>query len=138
RCCQPSSNSKIIQFHHLLERDWDFNSEPRHIKFSSLHHDSIMNDVVCEVALPQFSAASVPKKEVQSEKNNNSLHFSRDFVLNAGGSVWGVDWCPKANQNSSYPANSEFVAIAAHPPDSPYHKIGARLTGRGSVQIWCF
>jgi general transcription factor 3C polypeptide 2 len=31
----------------------------------------------------------------------------------------------------------QFIAVAAHPPGSSYHKIGASLTGRGVVQIWC-
>ncbi|KAG7961349.1 hypothetical protein I3843_09G010800 [Carya illinoinensis] len=31
---------------------------------------------------------------------------------------------------------SNFIAVAAHPPGSSYHKIGAPLTGRGVVQIW--
>ncbi|CAA0825216.1 Transducin/WD40 repeat-like superfamily protein [Striga hermonthica] len=30
-----------------------------------------------------------------------------------------------------------FVAVAAHPPESSYHKIGAPLAGRGAIQIWC-
>lgn len=31
----------------------------------------------------------------------------------------------------------QFLAVAAHPPGSSYHKIGVPLTGRGVVQIWC-
>lgn len=31
----------------------------------------------------------------------------------------------------------QFVAVAAHPPESTYHKIGVPLTGRGVIQIWC-
>lgn len=31
----------------------------------------------------------------------------------------------------------QFIAVAAHPPDSLYHKMGAPLIGRGVVQIWC-
>lgn len=31
----------------------------------------------------------------------------------------------------------QFIAVAAHPPDSTYHKMGAPLTGRGAIQIWC-
>ena len=30
----------------------------------------------------------------------------------------------------------QFVAVAAHPPESSYHKIGAPLIGRGIIQIW--
>lgn len=31
----------------------------------------------------------------------------------------------------------QFIAVSAHPPESSYHKIGAPLSGRGIVQIWC-
>ena len=31
----------------------------------------------------------------------------------------------------------QFIAVAAHPPWSSYHKIGASLTGRVVIQIWC-
>ena len=31
----------------------------------------------------------------------------------------------------------QFIAVAAHPPRSSYHKIGASLTGRVVIQIWC-
>ncbi|XP_070006998.1 uncharacterized protein [Nicotiana sylvestris] len=54
-----------------------------------------------------------------------------------GGLVWGMDWCPRAYENKDAPINSEFVAIASYPPDSSYSKIGAPLTGRGVIQIWC-
>ncbi|XP_057777850.1 uncharacterized protein LOC130996573 isoform X2 [Salvia miltiorrhiza] len=60
------------------------------------------------------------------------------FVMHVGGSVWALDWCPRVDRNPENCINSEFVAVAAHPPDSSYHKIGATLTGRGAVQIWCF
>lgn len=32
---------------------------------------------------------------------------------------------------------SQFIAVAAHPPESSYHKVGAPLIGRGVIQIWC-
>lgn len=31
----------------------------------------------------------------------------------------------------------QFIAVAAHPPGTSYHKMGAPLTGRGVIQIWC-
>ncbi|XP_022846709.1 uncharacterized protein LOC111369428 isoform X3 [Olea europaea var. sylvestris] len=62
---------------------------------------------------------------------------SKDFVMYVGGNVWAVDWCPRADRSSLNHINSEFVAVAAHPPESTYHKIGVPLTGRGVIQIWC-
>jgi general transcription factor 3C polypeptide 2 len=31
----------------------------------------------------------------------------------------------------------QYLAVAAHPPGSSYHKIGMPLIGRGIVQVWC-
>ena len=31
----------------------------------------------------------------------------------------------------------QFIAVAAHPPDSMYHRLGAPLNGQGMIQIWC-
>ncbi|XP_055962449.1 uncharacterized protein LOC126654951 isoform X2 [Mercurialis annua] len=57
--------------------------------------------------------------------------------MHVGGPVWGLDWCPRDQERSSGHVNCEFVAVAAHPPDSCYNKIGAAVAGRGVVQIWC-
>ncbi|XP_042023432.1 LOW QUALITY PROTEIN: general transcription factor 3C polypeptide 2-like [Salvia splendens] len=51
---------------------------------------------------------------------------------------WALDWCPGVDRNPENCIKSEFIAVAAHPPDSSYRKIGASLTGRGVIQIWCF
>lgn len=31
----------------------------------------------------------------------------------------------------------QYLAVAAHPPESPYNRMGHPSTGRGIVQIWC-
>ncbi|KAI5003707.1 hypothetical protein ZWY2020_030867 [Hordeum vulgare] len=31
----------------------------------------------------------------------------------------------------------QYLAVAAHPPGSSYHKIGMPLLGRGIIQVWC-
>ncbi|XP_071690679.1 uncharacterized protein [Rutidosis leptorrhynchoides] len=54
-----------------------------------------------------------------------------------GGHVWALDWCPRVHQSSHNNINVEFIAVSAHPPESSYHKIGAPLSGRGLIQIWC-
>ncbi|KAF6166036.1 hypothetical protein GIB67_012933 [Kingdonia uniflora] len=63
--------------------------------------------------------------------------YSKDVVLYAGGPVWALDWCPSSHQNSDHQFNCQFLAVAAHPPNSSYHKIGAPVNGIGVVQIWC-
>uniref|UniRef100_A0A2N9ED58 Uncharacterized protein n=1 Tax=Fagus sylvatica TaxID=28930 RepID=A0A2N9ED58_FAGSY len=61
---------------------------------------------------------------------------SKDFVMYVGGHVWALDWCPRIHTPDNH-FKCEFIAVAAHPPGSSYHKIGAPLTGRGVIQIWC-
>ncbi|KAF7818766.1 putative WD40 domain containing protein [Senna tora] len=62
---------------------------------------------------------------------------SRDFVLYVGGLVWALDWCPQIHLDPGSSFKCEFLAVAAHPPGASYHKMGAPLTGRGVIQIWC-
>ncbi|KAI3471962.1 hypothetical protein Pfo_028650 [Paulownia fortunei] len=115
-------------------REWrDFNYAPRVVRFAC-QLNSKEKDVIGGVTLPQFSAASVPKKEMQ---NGSEAVKNLDFVMHVGGAVWALDWCPRVDRNSENHVKSEFVAVAAHPPESSYHKIGAALTGRGAIQIWC-
>ncbi|KAL2933780.1 General transcription factor 3C polypeptide 2 [Bienertia sinuspersici] len=66
-----------------------------------------------------------------------NFQLLKDFALYVGGLVWSLDWCPRTDQETDSGAKCEFIAVAAHPPDSTYHKQGAPLTGRGMVQIWC-
>ncbi|KAK3043542.1 hypothetical protein RJ639_002121 [Escallonia herrerae] len=73
---------------------------------------------------------------VQPARHNESL-LSKDFVMYVGGSVWALDWCPRAHEMSERDIKTEYIAVAAHPPESSYHKIGAPLSGRGVIQIWC-
>ncbi|KAG8389281.1 hypothetical protein BUALT_Bualt02G0212600 [Buddleja alternifolia] len=117
-------------------REWMyFNYAPRVVRFDC-QHNSEENDVIDRVTLPQFSAASVPKKDTQ-DMSKTLAESSKDFVMHVGGAVWALDWCPRVDRNSENRIESEFVAVAAHPPESSYHKIGAPLTGRGAIQIWC-
>ncbi|KAL8132039.1 hypothetical protein AgCh_007796 [Apium graveolens] len=124
-------------------REWKhFNYRPRVIRFASQSENHQEKDVFGEIKLPQFSAAIVPKKVKQignavlSDSGSCCSKDSKDFVLYVGGSVWALDWCPAVHQNPESHAKNEFLAVAAHPPESSYHKIGAPLTGRGLVQIW--
>ncbi|KAG6427511.1 hypothetical protein SASPL_111757 [Salvia splendens] len=120
-------------------RHWrDFNYKTRTVRFAC-QHDSEKKDVIGEVTLPQFSAAVVPQKQIRNVGEVGvEVEPVNDFVMNVGGAVWALDWCPRVDRNPEYCIKSEFIAVAAHPPDSSYHKIGASLTGRGVIQIWCF
>ncbi|PSS23600.1 General transcription factor 3C polypeptide like [Actinidia chinensis var. chinensis] len=121
-------------------REWrHFNYQPRVIRFSRQNEISPQGkDVIGGITLPQFSAATVPKNDGQNVYML-SQEPSKDFVMYVGGHVWALDWCPRVHQrseSSNCDIACEFVAVAAHPPESSYHKIGAPLIGRGIIQIW--
>ncbi|KAI3924850.1 hypothetical protein MKW98_031101 [Papaver atlanticum] len=118
-------------------RQWkDFRYVPRTIKFVRETESQQGKYVSNDVNLPQFSSASVPKME-QVPIDANSSKPRKDFVLYVGGHVWALDWCPRVHQKSDCDIKCEYLAVSAHPPESSYHKIGATLTGRGVIQIWC-
>ncbi|KAL6545088.1 hypothetical protein OROHE_009995 [Orobanche hederae] len=133
-----ANQSEIKHFSNSITflREWrDFNHAPRTVRFAN-QHNLKEKDVIGQVTLHQFSATSVPQKEMRNE-DKAGTEASKDFVMYVGGSVWALDWCPRVHRNSENQIKSEFVAIAAHPPGSSYHRIGAPLTGRGAIQIWC-
>ncbi|KAI5055514.1 hypothetical protein GOP47_0029035 [Adiantum capillus-veneris] len=59
-----------------------------------------------------------------------------DLVLNAGGSIWALDWCPHMIQKSD--SRRQFLAVGAHPHDSPIHRLGEQVQGKGLIQLWAF
>ncbi|XP_073272262.1 uncharacterized protein [Primulina huaijiensis] len=106
-------------------REWrDINYASRVVRFA-FRHNSEKEDIVGEVTLPQFSAASVPKlQNPQIESKINGRKSSKDFVMHVGGAVWALDWCRRVDHNSENGIEPEFVAVASYPPESSYHKIG--------------
>ncbi|XP_076956484.1 uncharacterized protein LOC143631685 isoform X2 [Bidens hawaiensis] len=119
----------------FLSKWRDFCYQPRSIRFACEKETLEEKDVTTKFNLPQFSSACVPRDI--SVENDILSPLSKDFVMYVGGPVWAVDWCPRVHQSSTFDTNVEFIAVSAHPPESTYHKIGAPLTGRGLIQIWC-
>ncbi|KAJ9542634.1 hypothetical protein OSB04_029140 [Centaurea solstitialis] len=117
-------------------REWrHFCYQPQAFRFACQSETPQKKDVTSGIInLSQFSSAAVPKDV--SGGDNIASHSSKDFVMYVGGLVWALDWCPRVNERPNCDINLEFVAVAAHPPESSYHKIGAPLTGRGLIQIW--
>ncbi|KAL8039685.1 hypothetical protein ABFX02_10G052300 [Erythranthe guttata] len=131
-----ADNIKRISNSVTFLREWrDFNYAPRIVRFAC-QYSSKEKDVIGGATLHQFSSASVPKKETRNGDESDT-ESSKDFVVHVGGAVWALDWCPTVDCNTENHIKSEFVAVAAHPPESSHHKIGAPLTGRGAIQIWC-
>ncbi|GAV66087.1 hypothetical protein CFOL_v3_09597 [Cephalotus follicularis] len=119
-------------------REWSyFKYEERIVSFVSDTGCPPGTDSASVINLPQFSSSTVPKDEGLSDVDTTSPEFSNDFVMYVGGSIWALDWCPIVHAKPDCLPKCEFIAVSAHPPDAYYHKIGAPLTGRGIVQIWC-
>ncbi|KVI07947.1 uncharacterized protein LOC112515196 isoform X2 [Cynara cardunculus var. scolymus] len=125
---------RIDSKHNLIE--WrHFCYQPQAIRFACQSEAPQRKDVTSRIInLTQFSSAAVPKDISGGDKI--SSHSSKDFVMYVGGLVWAMDWCPRVHERPDCDINLEFIAVAAHPPESSYHKIGAPLTGRGVIQIW--
>ncbi|KAL3536134.1 hypothetical protein ACH5RR_004595 [Cinchona calisaya] len=142
-CGEPDTDdfdpSEIRRFSSSITflREWrQFNYPPRILRFACQNESRVGGDFMGEISLPQFSSATVPKKDIEN-RDATSSESSKDFVMSVGGPVWALDWCPRVHSYSDSNITTEFIAVAAHPPESSYHKIGAPLVGRGVVQIWC-
>ncbi|KAL6848333.1 hypothetical protein ACP4OV_021627 [Aristida adscensionis] len=117
-------------------REWRyFSYEPQGVSFTTGIESASSSDDMHSLTLPQFSAASVPQINQEEDRRDNT--GSSDFILFAGGNVWALDWCPKLCNKPSSSVNCEYLAVAAHPPGSSYHKLGMPLIGRGIIQLWC-
>ncbi|KAJ7956551.1 General transcription factor 3C polypeptide 2 [Quillaja saponaria] len=126
----PQSELLRLSSSITFSREWrDYNYDPKAIRFACELGSAEAKDVVNDISLPQFSSATVPKKEGQFG-NAKYMESSRDFVMNAGGPVWALHWCPRIHEALDCSVKSEFIAVAAHPPGASYHKIGSSLTGR--------
>ncbi|CAL4973034.1 unnamed protein product [Urochloa decumbens] len=118
-------------------REWrHFSYEPKEVCFNNGIKSASSRDDMHSVTLTQFSSVSVPQLIPQQEDRIDST-ASFDFILFAGGNVWALDWCPRLCDKPVSSINCEYLAVAAHPPGSSYHKIGMPLIGRGVIQVWC-
>jgi general transcription factor 3C polypeptide 2 len=121
-------------------RDWQlycrYGIDSKLVKFACETKDSESKDNSLSAVMPQFSAAAVPQWDRGPANNPNLSNSRNDFVLNVGGSVWALDWCPRGNQGVGSQINCEYLAVGAHPPGCSYHKLGLPVAGKGVVQIW--
>ncbi|KAJ0981116.1 hypothetical protein J5N97_009371 [Dioscorea zingiberensis] len=132
----PTSQMERFSSMIIFLKEWrHFCYESKILNFSYETESVRVNKFGEGINLPQFSSAAVPEMEPLPENLRSSC--SNDFVLHAGGPVWALDWCPRADENLEDQFKCEYLAVAAHPPGSSYHKIGAPLLGRGLIQIWC-
>ncbi|KAK4754953.1 hypothetical protein SAY87_008710 [Trapa incisa] len=134
-----ASNDEITRISSSIKflREWKlFNYAPRDVKFSSQPCNAAEREALTSISLTQFSSLTVPKMQDKKLEGSADAEQRKDFVMYVGGSVWALDWCPRDNGMPSCQISQEFIAVAAHPPGSSYHKLGYPLTGRGIIQIW--
>ena len=94
--------------------------------------------------LPLFKA--VPASGSSSSNGSLGRHESLDFVLNAGGPVWAMDWCPAdvtlpteqagSSNGSSLGARVQYLAVGSHPWHAQANQIGRLVKGRCVLQLW--
>ncbi|XP_020527307.1 uncharacterized protein LOC18441339 isoform X2 [Amborella trichopoda] len=126
--------SSSVNFVQEWRQYW--NEESKTLRFIHEGGSQHVNDNKKVIVLPQFSSAAVPKIEKVSPEITKITNSSNDFVMQVGGSVWALDWCPKTHQGPQSLVKCEYLAISAHPPDCSFHKIGVPLSGRGMIQLW--
>ncbi|KAI0519723.1 hypothetical protein KFK09_007182 [Dendrobium nobile] len=110
--------------------------KPKTVNFTYQTESVEAKNAIKGIKLPHFSSAAIPKAE--KLPHTTSALDNDDFVFHVGGSVWSLDWCPRLYENIDCDVKCEYLAVAAHPVGSEYHKIGEQLSGRGFIQIWCF
>ncbi|RUS23613.1 hypothetical protein BC938DRAFT_474877, partial [Jimgerdemannia flammicorona] len=56
------------------------------------------------------------------------------YILNTGGSIWAMDWCPKFATDDP---DTQYLAVGGYAGTTDeHHPIGERLAGKGMVQVW--
>ncbi|TPX70938.1 hypothetical protein SpCBS45565_g01527 [Spizellomyces sp. 'palustris'] len=76
-----------------------------------------------------FSSCALPDVGTKKRKR---------FVLNAGGSIWGLDWCPMRGEKDG----TQYLAVAGYKSTiDEHHVIGVRQQPagdnmKGCIQIW--
>nr|XP_024357729.1 general transcription factor 3C polypeptide 2-like isoform X2 [Physcomitrium patens] len=86
--------------------------------------------------LSLFGSEAVENPSSGSKNGAGMKSTCADVVFFVGGSVWTLDWCPRRPGWSSQVIQNEFLVVGAHPRQSPHHRLGESLHGKGLLQIW--
>lgn len=98
--------------------------------------------------LAPFEARSCLATPPSADSNAAPSKDLHDVILNAGGPVWAMDWCPAlipatsqgpGGESSSDSASQHSVchlALGCHPHGSPPHRIGEPVAGPNCIQLW--
>ncbi|KAG0585438.1 hypothetical protein KC19_2G011500 [Ceratodon purpureus] len=83
-----------------------------------------------------FGSEAVRNPSSGSKNDAEMRKTCADVIFYTGGSVWALDWCPRRSGWFSQNVRSEFLVVGAHPKQSPHHRLGEPLRGKGLLQIW--
>ncbi|ORY04349.1 WD40 repeat-like protein [Basidiobolus meristosporus CBS 931.73] len=107
-------------------------------KFQQYH---LIEESLAKNYLPDINVTSQVSFEHHSTEGticsrpltSHMLPNRRGFLLNSGGSVWGLDWCPEIPSGEN-----QFLAVAGYKGTTgEHHIIGERETNStGYIEIW--
>ncbi|XP_060948064.1 general transcription factor 3C polypeptide 2 [Limanda limanda] len=85
----------------------------------------------------KVSRAGLAEEEASFQSLNRfeavPAHTERwDMLLNAGGPVWAMEWCPTPD---GAPA-TQYLAVACHRGMDDQHYVNKTYTGPGLIQLW--
>lgn len=84
----------------------------------------------------KFACEETPESVVEVPPAR-AVALSNDFAaINAGGPVWGLDWCPISPDSA--PETRQYLAVASHHLVSERHIVHTRTAGPNVIQLWCF
>lgn len=85
----------------------------------------------------QFDHNGIPLG-VPSEANLPPLERGVDVILNTGGPVWAMEWCPAQVTRSQQEKEnkSSYIAISTTKSQTDYHAMGQIYMGKNAIQIW--
>ncbi|KAH8117283.1 WD40-repeat-containing domain protein [Phellopilus nigrolimitatus] len=114
----------------------------------------IIDGQEAEIYLPSDSTSpsmkcffGLPGKQIQKDlKTFDSFRMSEHtlgseaHVFNAGGPVWGLDWCPIYVEDHPHRSYTQYIAIAPLPSKSHAPGIGVKCSAPSPacIQIWSF
>ncbi|KAF9651500.1 hypothetical protein BDM02DRAFT_3091246 [Thelephora ganbajun] len=88
---------------------------------------------------PFDSQTKMGIKPLESINLSEAISQSDSHVFNAGGPVWGLDWCPIHPDDREHISYRQYMAVGTH-PFAYTPNIGVRVSrpSPSSIQIWSF
>ncbi|KAF8316837.1 hypothetical protein DL93DRAFT_2056052 [Clavulina sp. PMI_390] len=127
----------------LTERDvkiLDETSAAPYLPYSPKSEESIRNPGSIDCSFGPFEKQREKTlKPLEAYRLSDVFPRSTAIVMNAGGAVWGLDWCPVEDVVLQARNFSQYLAVGAFP--TGYTHIISSRSARpmpASIQIWCY